>query len=68
VRLTAEGQLRACLFAHREADLRGLLRAGADDARIAEAIVGEVAGKQPGHGIDEPAFRQPARPMSAIGG
>lgn len=68
VRLTAEGTLRACLFAHAEADLRGLLRAGADDARIAQAIVGEVAGKQPGHGIDEPAFRQPARPMSAIGG
>jgi cyclic pyranopterin phosphate synthase len=68
VRLTADGQWRSCLFAQREADLRTLLRAGADDHAVAVAMCGEVWGKQPGHGIDEPAFSQPDRPMSAIGG
>ena len=39
-----------------------------DDATIADAWVTAVAGKQPGHGIDDPSFLQPDRPMSAIGG
>jgi cyclic pyranopterin phosphate synthase len=68
VRLTADGHWRSCLFARHEADLRTLLRDGADDATIADVMCGEVALKQRGHGIDEPAFTQPDRPMSAIGG
>jgi cyclic pyranopterin phosphate synthase len=68
LRLTADGHWRSCLFAQREADLRTLLRGGATDADLAAVMRGEVAAKQRGHGIDEPAFRQPDRPMSAIGG
>ncbi len=68
VRLTADGQIRTCLFAREESDLRLLLRGGAADATIADAWVRAVAGKQPGHGIDDPSFLQPDRPMSAIGG
>jgi GTP 3',8-cyclase len=68
VRLTADGQVRNCLFAREESDLRGPLRAGADDADLAERWVAAVAGKLPGHGINDPSFLQPDRPMSAIGG
>ena len=68
VRLTADGQFRNCLFAHDESDLRALLRDGADDARLAQAMQASVARKLPGHGIDDPSFIQPDRPMSAIGG
>jgi cyclic pyranopterin phosphate synthase len=68
VRLTADGQLRTCLFAREESDLRGALRRGADDAELAERMRVAMWGKAPGHGIDDPAFLQPARPMSAIGG
>jgi cyclic pyranopterin phosphate synthase len=68
VRLTADGQLRNCLFARTESDLRGPLRAGSDDAEIADRWVRAVAGKRPGHGINDPSFLQPDRPMSAIGG
>ncbi len=67
-RLTADGQVRACLFATEEADLRGALRAGADDAELARRWRAAMWGKRAGHGIDDPAFLQPARPMSAIGG
>ncbi len=68
VRLTADGQVRNCLFARKENDLRGPLRAGASDAELAEAWRRAVAVKLPGHGINDPAFLQPDRPMSAIGG
>jgi cyclic pyranopterin phosphate synthase len=68
VRLTADGQLRNCLFATDESDLRALLRAGADDERIEAAWRTCIAGKGPGHAIDSADFRRPARPMSAIGG
>lgn len=68
VRLTADGQLRACLFARTETDLRGLLRSGADDAALADAFRACLAGKRAGHDIDDPGFLQPDRPMSAIGG
>ena len=68
VRLTADGHWRSCLFAHDEADLRTPLRAGASDDELAGVMVAQTAAKQRGHGIDEPAFRQPDRPMSAIGG
>jgi cyclic pyranopterin phosphate synthase len=68
LRLTADGQLRTCLFARTETDLRGALRSGADDRELAGLIRAAVAGKQAGHGIDAAGFVQPARPMSAIGG
>jgi GTP 3',8-cyclase len=68
VRLTADGQVRNCLFARAESDLRTPLRGGADDAEIAAQWVDAVRGKQPGHGINDPSFLQPDRPMSAIGG
>lgn len=68
VRLTADGQVRNCLFARTESDLRGPLRAGAGDAELAEAWRRAVAVKLPGHGINDPSFLQPDRPMSAIGG
>ncbi|MEU6072638.1 GTP 3',8-cyclase MoaA [Micromonospora sp. NPDC047074] len=67
-RLTADGQVRACLFATEESDLRGALRAGADDDELAQRWRAAMWGKRAGHGIDDPAFLQPARPMSAIGG
>jgi cyclic pyranopterin phosphate synthase len=68
VRLTADGQIRNCLFARSESDLRVLLRTGAPDADIAARWIAAVAAKLPGHGINDPAFLQPDRPMSAIGG
>ena len=68
VRLTADGQVRNCLFARQESDLRSLLRGGASDAEIAERWMAAVAAKLPGHGINDPSFLQPDRPMSAIGG
>ncbi|MGI5212669.1 GTP 3',8-cyclase MoaA [Plantactinospora sp. CA-290183] len=67
-RLTADGQVRACLFATEESDLRGALRAGADDEELARRWRIAMWGKRAGHGIDDPSFLQPARPMSAIGG
>jgi cyclic pyranopterin phosphate synthase len=68
VRLTADGQIRNCLFAREENDLRGPMRSGATDGELAERWLRAVAAKLPGHGIDDPGFLQPARPMSAIGG
>ena len=67
-RLTADGQVRNCLFATEETDLRGALRAGADDDELARRWQAAMWGKRAGHGIDDPSFLQPARPMSAIGG
>lgn len=67
-RLTADGQVRSCLFASDETDLRGLLRAGADDAAIELAWRSAMWAKAAGHGINDPGFVQPRRPMSAIGG
>ena len=68
VRLTADGQLRNCLFAREESDLRAPLRSGATDAELAARFHASIAAKRVGHGIDEPTFHQPDRPMSAIGG
>ncbi len=68
IRLTAEGQLRTCLFATTELDLRGPLRAGASDAELAELVEGAVADKGPGHAIGQVQFIRPARSMSQIGG
>lgn len=68
VRLTADGQIRNCLFATDESDLRTALRTGADDDEIAARWRSAMWGKLPGHGINDPSFLQPTRPMSAIGG
>lgn len=68
VRLTADGQVRNCLFARQESDLRAALRDGADDAEIADRWRVAMFGKRAGHGIDDLSFLQPVRPMSAIGG
>ena len=68
VRLTADGQIRNCLFARTENDLRALLRDGASDREIADTWRDAMWGKLAGHGIDDPGFLQPDRPMSAIGG
>jgi cyclic pyranopterin phosphate synthase len=67
-RLTADGQIRSCLFAKEETDLRGLLRNGAPDEAIEAAWRTAMWGKPAGHGINDPNFVQPDRPMSAIGG
>ncbi|SEE93113.1 GTP 3',8-cyclase MoaA [Ruania alba] len=68
VRITADGQLRNCLFAREESDLLTVLRSGGSDDDIATLMHRCIAGKLPGHGIDDPGFLQPDRPMSAIGG
>ncbi|CQD03009.1 molybdenum cofactor biosynthesis protein A [Mycobacterium europaeum] len=67
-RLTADGQVRSCLFSVEETDLRTLLRTGAPDEAIETAWRVAMWGKPAGHGINDPSFVQPDRPMSAIGG
>ena len=68
LRLTADGQLRTCLFARIESDLRAPMREGASDEQLVERMRVAMMGKKAGHGIDDPDFLQPDRPMSAIGG
>jgi cyclic pyranopterin phosphate synthase len=68
VRITADGQLRTCLFSITETDLRGPLRAGASDAELERIIRDAVWRKEPGHRINEPDFVRPQRSMSQIGG
>ena len=73
LRLTADGQLRNCLFARDETDLRSVLRdesldESAREAEIRRRLHASVQAKLPGHGINDPSFIQPPRPMSAIGG
>ncbi|MDO5628196.1 MAG: GTP 3',8-cyclase MoaA [Mobilicoccus sp.] len=68
VRLTADGMVRNCLFSRGEVDLRGPMRDGASDRDLVRLIRGEMWRKARGHGIGQPDFTQPARPMSAIGG
>lgn len=73
LRLTADGQIRNCLFARDETDVRATLRDDSLDeterrARIARLFEASVLAKLPGHGINDPSFIQPDRPMSAIGG
>jgi GTP 3',8-cyclase len=68
VRLTSDGQLRNCLFAQDETDLRAPLRAGASDDEVVALMQSCLAAKRAGHGIDDPTFLPPPRPMSAIGG
>ena len=68
IRLTADGRLRTCLFSIHETDLRGPLRAGADDDRLETIVRDAVWQKELKHHVGEPGFRQPPRTMSAIGG
>ncbi len=68
IRLTADGQIRTCLFSLKEYDFRAALRGGADDGAIARLLRAAVWRKEPGHLINRPEFVQPARGMSAIGG
>ncbi len=67
-RLTADGQVRNCLFATAETDLRTLLRTAATDDDLEAAWRAAMWSKAAGHGINDPGFVQPDRPMSAIGG
>ena len=68
IRLTADGKLRTCLFSMHETDLRGPLRAGADDDEMEQIVREAVWRKELKHRVGEKGFRQPARSMSAIGG
>jgi cyclic pyranopterin phosphate synthase len=68
VRLTADGQLRSCLFALDELDLRALLRGGASDDDLAAAVERCVAAKWAGHAVNQVQFIRPRRSMSQIGG
>ncbi|MDO8732210.1 MAG: GTP 3',8-cyclase MoaA [Actinomycetota bacterium] len=73
LRVTADGQVRNCLFARSESDLRSILRNPElnelqRDSAITRVFGSSVAAKLAGHGIDDPLFLQPSRPMSAIGG
>jgi cyclic pyranopterin phosphate synthase len=67
-RLTAEGAVRDCLFAHTETDLLGPLRGGASDEVLADLWRTAMWGKKAGHGMADAGFTQPERTMSAIGG
>ncbi|MGV1037797.1 MAG: GTP 3',8-cyclase MoaA [Candidatus Nanopelagicales bacterium] len=68
VRLTADGQIRSCLFGRDDADLRTALRTGASSEEIEQLIRGAILRKGAGHGINNDDFEPPSRPMSAIGG
>ncbi len=68
LRLTAEGQLRNCLFSIVEWDVRRLLRGGATDEELGQLVRECVWAKKPGHGIDSPEFVKPERAMYQIGG
>ena len=68
IRLTADGKLRTCLFSLREHDLLGPLRAGIDDATLAQLLAGAVATKELKHHISDGLFVKPQRTMSQIGG
>ena len=68
IRLTADGQIRTCLFSHTEYDFRRAMRDGATDDVIVEMLRAAVWRKEPGHLINSPYYRQPERGMSAIGG
>ncbi len=68
IRLTADGQVRTCLFAHQEYDFRRILREGGSDDDVEALLRAAVLRKLPGHLISQPGFVQPERGMSAIGG
>ena len=68
LRITADGQVRPCLFSTDEFDLRAVLRRGGRNAEIEQFLIDSTWSKQAGHGITSPGFVQPDRPLSAIGG
>lgn len=68
IRLTADGQVRTCLFSLTEYDVRALLRSGGSDDALEALLRSAVERKAPGHLISQPGFVQPERSMSAIGG
>jgi cyclic pyranopterin phosphate synthase len=68
IRLTADGQIRTCLFSTVEHSLRDVVRTGSTRAEIIEYIRGVVLKKEPRHYINEPTFVAPSRTMSFIGG
>jgi cyclic pyranopterin phosphate synthase len=68
LRLTAEGQVRNCLFSTVEWDVRAVLRGGGSDQDIAGLVRESIEAKMPGHGIDSPEFLRPRRAMYQIGG
>jgi cyclic pyranopterin phosphate synthase len=68
LRLTAEGQVRNCLFSTVEWDARRVLRGSGSDDELAQLLLDCVAAKKPGHGIDSPDFLKPERAMYQIGG
>ncbi len=68
VRLTAEGALRNCLFAHTDTDLRSVLRSGGTDDDLAALVEATVGAKWAGHNVGEAVFIRPNRSMSQIGG
>jgi cyclic pyranopterin phosphate synthase len=68
VRLTADGQLRTCLFALDEYDLRGIMRSGGSDDVLAAEIERAIGAKWAGHAIGNVTFVRPRRSMSQIGG
>jgi GTP 3',8-cyclase len=68
IRLTADGQIRTCLFSTVEHSLRDVLRSTESDEEVADYIRSVVLKKEPRHHINDPSFRQPARTMSFIGG
>ena len=68
IRLTADGQLRSCLFSLEDHDLRGPLRSGASDDELSAAIEACVTAKWAGHAIGQVQFVKPRRSMSQIGG
>ncbi len=68
LRITAEGQVRNCLFSHEEWDARAILRGGGSDQELAQLVRDSVRAKKAGHGIGEEQFIQPSRAMYQIGG
>ncbi len=68
IRLTADGELRTCLFSMHETNLRDPMREGASDAELEQIIRDAVWRKELKHRVNEPGFVAPARSMSAIGG
>ena len=68
IRITADGNLRTCLFSHRETDLKTPMRDGAGDENLAEIIKAAIWKKEAGHGMDDPSFLKPDRARYLIGG
>lgn len=68
MRLSAEGQLRNCLFAHDHVDLKTILRGGGSDQDLVDAVAGEIERKWAGHAIGQVHFIRPSKSMSQLGG